>query len=517
MPEMNDLISSFAQKKEAVYSGGGEKAVAKQHQAGKLTARERISSLVDAGSFIEIDTFVEHRCENFDLKGKQIAADAVITGFGMIADKKVGIYSQDFTVMGGSLGEMHAKKIMKIQDLCLKMGIPIIGINDSGGARIQEAADALFGYGGIFFRNTRSSGSIPQISLIMGPCAGGAVYSPAITDFVIMVDQVAKMFITGPQVIKAVTGEDVSQEDLGGALVHNVKSGNAHFLAKNDEEALNICKRLFEYIPSNNLEFPKPIPLEALNLANYDDIASMIPADGKKGYNVKNVIQGIVDKNSFLEVHELYAPNIVTGFAHLCGMAVGIVANQPNQWAGSLDINASDKAARFIRFLDAFNIPIITLVDTPGFLPGTSQEYNGIIRHGAKLLYAYSEATVPKITTILRKAYGGAYIAMGSQHLGADFVFALPTAEIAVMGPEGAANIIFKKEIDQSENPEKTRTEKIELYKNQFANPYIAAARGYIEQVILPEELREILYKSLILCKNKSEPYPEKKHGNIPL
>jgi acetyl-CoA carboxylase carboxyltransferase component len=517
MSDIEALNQKYIEKRERVFAGGGDKAVEKQHQAKKLTARERINLLLDEGSFFEIDTFVEHRCDNFDLKGRAIPEDAVITGFGNISDKKVGVFSQDFTVMGGSLGEMHAKKIMKIQDLCLKMGIPMIGINDSGGARIQEAVDALFGYGGIFFRNTRSSGVIPQISIIMGPCAGGAVYSPAITDFVIMVDQVAKMFITGPQVIKAVTGEDVSQEELGGARVHNQRSGNAHFLAGNDEEALAICRKLFEYIPSNNTEFAKMLPFDTLSLENNFDIGKLIPADGKKGYNVKDIIKGIVDKESFLEVHELYAPNIVIGFAHLAGIPVGIVANQPNQWAGSLDINASDKAARFIRFLDAFNLPIITLVDTPGFLPGTAQEFNGIIRHGAKLLYAYSEAVVPKLTVILRKAYGGAYIAMGSQHLGADFVCALPTAEIAVMGPEGAANVIFKKEIDQSENPEIMRTEKIELYRDQFANPYVAASRGYIDQVILPEDIRSALYQALKVSKNKVEPYPDKKHGNIPL
>ncbi|HNW46091.1 MAG TPA: acyl-CoA carboxylase subunit beta [Thermotogota bacterium] len=517
MNDMDSLNQAFIEKRNAVYEGGGPKAVEKQHQAKKMTARERIHQLLDKGSFFEIDTFVQHRCVNFDLKDKTIPEDAVITGFGNIGDKKVGVFSQDFTVMGGSLGEMHAKKIMKIQDLCLKMGIPLIGINDSGGARIQEAVDALFGYGGIFFRNTRSSGVIPQISIIMGPCAGGAVYSPAITDFVIMVDQVAKMFITGPQVIKAVTGEDVSQEELGGAKVHNQKSGNAHFLAVNDEEALEICRRLFDYIPSNNTEFAKTIPLETVNLDNLADVGKMIPVDGKKGYDVKQVINGIVDRESFMEVHALYALNIVVGFARLGGIPIGVVANQPSQWAGSLDINASDKAARFIRFLDAFNLPIVTLVDTPGFLPGTAQEFNGIIRHGAKLLYAYSEAVVPKITVILRKAYGGAYIAMGSQHLGADFVCALPTGEIAVMGPEGAANIIFKKEIDQSENPEQLRTEKIEQYRAQFANPYVAASRGYIDQVISPDEMREAIYQNLTLAKNKVEPYPDKKHGNIPL
>jgi len=515
---MQELIKSFEEKSKKIEAGGGEKRIAKQHSSGKLTARERIALLLDDGSFIEFDKFVKHRCDNFGMEKKEMPADAVVTGVGTINGKKVAVFSQDFTVMGGSLGEMHAKKIMKMQDLAMKTGIPIIGINDSGGARIQEAVDALFGYGGIFYRNTRASGVIPQISIIMGPCAGGAVYSPAITDFVIMVDKNAKMFITGPQVIKAVTGEEVSQESLGGATVHNTKSGNAHFMAPSDEEALKLCRELVDYLPSNNMEQPELLEESmTLNVSNSRDVAEIIPSDMKRGYDVRDVIKSVVDHEHFFEVQSLYSPNIVIGFARVMGNTVGIVANQPKVWAGSLDINASDKGARFIRFLDAFNIPILTFVDTPGFLPGTNQEFNGIIRHGAKLLYAYSEATAPIITVILRKSYGGAYIAMGSQHLGADFVYALPSSEIAVMGPEGAANVIFRKDIEESQNPEATRKEKIEEYKDRFANPYQAASRGYIDSVINPADMRKIIYQSIEITRTKAENSPEKKHGNIPL
>jgi len=515
---MQELIKSFEEKSKKIEAGGGEKRIAKQHSSGKLTARERIALLLDDGSFIEFDKFVKHRCDNFGMEKKEMPADAVVTGVGTINGKKVAVFSQDFTVMGGSLGEMHAKKIMKMQDLAMKTGIPIIGINDSGGARIQEAVDALFGYGGIFYRNTRASGVIPQISIIMGPCAGGAVYSPAITDFVIMVDKNAKMFITGPQVIKAVTGEEVSQESLGGATVHNTKSGNAHFMAPSDEEALKLCRELVDYLPSNNMEQPELLEESmTLKVSNSRDVAEIIPSDMKRGYDVRDVIKSVVDHEHFFEVQSLYSPNIVIGFARVMGNTVGIVANQPKVWAGSLDINASDKGARFIRFLDAFNIPILTFVDTPGFLPGTNQEFNGIIRHGAKLLYAYSEATAPIITVILRKSYGGAYIAMGSQHLGADFVYALPSSEIAVMGPEGAANVIFRKDIEDSQNPEATRKEKIEEYKDRFANPYQAASRGYIDSVINPADMRKIIYQSIEITRTKAENSPEKKHGNIPL
>ncbi len=517
MSDIKSLIDDFNSREQKIRLGGGAKAIEKQHQKGKLTARERIEKLVDPATFFEIDSFVEHRCTNFDMQGKKAPSDGVVCGVGEVNGRRLAVFSQDFTVMGGSLGEMHAKKITKLQDLALKLGIPIVGINDSGGARIQEAVDALFGYGGIFFRNTRASGVIPQISMIMGPCAGGAVYSPAITDFVIMVDQVAKMFITGPQVIKAVTGEEVSQEDLGGARVHNQKSGNAHFLANDDAHALEICRLLLSYLPANNRQDPPMLEMEQIVLENSAAVEQIIPADSRKGYDVKDVIEAVVDPGSFLEVQPLFAPNIVIGFARVGGKSVGLVANQPKIWAGSLDIHASDKASRFIRFLDAFHLPIVTLVDTPGFLPGTSQEYGGIIRHGAKLLYAYSEATSPKITFVLRKAYGGAYIAMGSQHLGADLVFALPTAEIAVMGPEGAANVIFKKQIESASDPESERQAQIEGYRESFANPYLAASRGYIEQVIHPGDMRKKLVESLRLTVSKAESSPEKKHGNIPL
>ncbi|MBN2220451.1 MAG: methylmalonyl-CoA carboxyltransferase, partial [Kosmotogaceae bacterium] len=425
------------------------------------------------------------------------------------------VFSQDFTVQGGSLGEMHAKKIMKVQDMAMKLGIPIVGINDSGGARIQEGVDSLFGYGGIFHRNTLSSGVIPQITVICGPCAGGAVYSPAITDFIVMTDKHSQMFITGPQVIKAVTGEETSMEELGGALVHNTKSGNAHFLVHDDKGAMLLVRELLEYLPQNNAE--EPSKTESTVNDPVVELREIVPDNPKQSYDMKKVISLVVDDGKFLEVHEHYAKNMVIGFARVGGRSVGIVANQPSVFAGSLDINASDKAARFIRFLDAFNLPIITFVDTPGFLPGISQEHGGIIRHGAKLLYSYSEASVQKITLILRKAYGGAYIAMGSQHLGADIVYAWPGAEIAVMGPEGAANIIFKREIDASDQPEKTRQEKIAEYKDVFANPFVAAGRGYIESVIDPAYSRREIIRALEILDTKVEGRPSKKHGNIPL
>jgi len=511
----DNLLEDFREKDESLNYGGGKEKIEKQHGKGKLTARERIDLLLDEGSFEEIDKFVKHRSTYFGLDKKSFPYDGVVTGFGTINGEKVAVFSQDFTVQGGSLGEMHAKKIMKIQDLAMKYGIPVIGINDSGGARIQEAIDALYGYGGIFYRNTISSGVIPQITVIAGPCAGGAVYSPAITDFIIMVDKTSQMFITGPQVIKAVTGENVDKEKLGGALVHNSKSGVAHLIAKDDEHAMQLSRRLMSYIPQNNLD-PKPdVNFEEFDLN--ERIYDIVSPNPKKSYDVREVINEIFDKESFFEIQPHFAKNIVIGFSRLGGKSVGIVANQPNILAGSLDINASDKASRFIRFCDAFNIPVITFVDTPGFLPGVGQEHGGIIRHGAKLLYAYSEASVPKISVILRKSYGGAYIAMSSQHLGADFVFAWPTAEIAVMGPEGAANIIFAKDIKSSDNPELKRQEKIEEYKDRFANPYEAAARGYIEDIIDPIETRRKLMNALTMAENKAEAKPAKKHGNIPL
>lgn len=513
--ELNEKLEKFKKLDEKITLGGGKERIEKQHAQGKLTARERIELLCDPGSFEEIDKFVKHRSTFFGLDKKDFPADGVVTGIGEINGRKVAVFSQDFTVQGGSLGEMHAKKIMKIQDLAIKLGIPIIGINDSGGARIQEGVDSLYGYGGIFYRNTLASGVIPQITVIAGPCAGGAVYSPAITDFIIMVNQISQMFITGPQVIKAVTGEDIDKNGLGGAMIHHSKSGVAHFITETDSDAMQLVRKLISYIPQNNSEEPEIT--EPMSVSQVPELREIVPENPKQAYDVKKVIELVVDNGEFLEVHKHYAKNIVIGFARIAGRSVGIIANQPSVYAGVLDIDSSDKAARFIRFLDAFNIPIITFVDTPGFLPGISQEHGGIIRHGAKLLYAYSEATVPKITTIIRKAYGGAYIAMGSQHLGADMVFAWPGAEIAVMGPEGAANIIFRKEIQAAEDSEKVRKERIEEYKEMFANPYTAAARGYIEEVIDPADTRLKIARALEILDSKVEGRPTKKHGNIPL
>ena len=511
-----ELLENFREKKSKLELGGGQARIDKQHAQGKLTARERIELLVDEGSFEEIDKFVKHRSTYLGLDKKTFPYDGVVTGFGTIKGKKVAVFSQDFTVQGGSLGEMHAKKIIKLQDLAMKFGVPVIGINDSAGARIQEAVDSLYGYGGIFYRNTLASGVIPQITVIAGPCAGGAVYSPAITDFIIMVEKTSQMFITGPNVIKAVTGEDVSKEGLGGAMVHNSKSGVAHLIAKNDEEAMEMTKKLMSYIPSNNLD-----PVEVTEFdENYnlnEKIYDIVSPNPKKAYDVRDIIKMTFDPETFFEIQPHFAKNMITGFARMGGKSVGIIANQPKVMAGALDIDASDKASRFIRFCDAFNIPVITFVDTPGFLPGVSQEHGGIIRHGAKLLYAYSEATVPMITIILRKSYGGAYIAMASQHLGADFVFAWPISEIAVMGAEGAANVIFAKEIKNSENPEQIRKQRIEEYKEQFNNPYEAAGRGYIEDVIDPIDTRNVIMNSLFIAESKAEARPAKKHGNIPL
>ncbi len=510
-----DKNKDLLQRREIIRAGGGSERIKKQHEEGKLTARERIDLLVDEGTFFEVDDHIRHRSTYFGLDQKYFPADGVVTGIGKVNGREVAIFSQDFTVQGGSVGEMHAKKIVKIQDLAMKMGIPLIGINDSGGARIQEGVDALYGYGEIFYRNTLASGVIPQITVIAGPCAGGAVYSPAITDFVIMVDKTSKMFITGPEVIKAVTGEDVTQENLGGAEIHNSKSGVAHFIAKDDKDAMDIVKKILSYLPSNNMEMPSitsPVDLpvdEALN--------SIIPESSNKPYDMIEIINRIVDPGTFLEVHQKFARSMITGFARINGRVVGIVANQPKVLAGVLDIDSSDKAARFIRFLDAFNIPVLTFADTPGFLPGTSQEYGGIIRHGAKLLFAYSEASVPKITVITRRDYGGAYIAMGSKHLGADLVMAWPTAEIAVMGADGAANVIFRNEIKNSPDPEKTRSEKIKEYAETFSNPYVAASRGYVDTVILPSETREKIIRALEILSSKVEGKPAKKHGNIPL
>jgi acetyl-CoA carboxylase carboxyltransferase component len=513
---MEEQLRELTERLQAAGSGGGEERVARQHGQHKLTAWERISRLTDEGSFMEFDQFVKCRSCGFGLEKQAIPRDGVLTGVAKVNGRRVALYSQDFTVLGGSLGEMHALKIVKIMDLAMKLGIPFIGLNDSGGARIQEGIDSLYGYGEIFYRNTRASGVIPQIAVNLGPTAGGAVYSPAIMDFVVMSEQ-ATMYITGPSVVKAVMGEEVSHEGLGGGVVHNQKSGVAHFLAADDEEALGTVRRLLAYIPDNNLQQP---PLAASSdPADRSDpgLRDLLPADQAKSYDVHELIARIVDGGEFLEVQRHFAQNIVVGFARIAGRSVGLVANQAKHLAGVLDINSADKAARFIRFCDAFNIPLITFTDCPGYLPGIHQEHGGLIRHGAKLLYAYSEAIVPKVTVILRKAYGGAYIAMCSRHLGADVVFAYPTAEIAVMGAEGAAEIIFKKEITGASDQAAMREQKIREYREQFYNPYRAAERGFVDAVIDPAETRPRLASALELLRSKSESCPEKRHGNIPL
>lgn len=512
-----DKLNQLQSRRNAIALGGGEEKIKKQHDAKKLTARERILALMDEGSFIEVDAFVTHRCNEFNMANTEAPGEGVVTGYGTVDGRLVYVYAQDFTVIGGSLGEMHAKKICKIMDMALKMGAPVIAMNDSGGARIQEGVNALAGFGDIFYRNTKCSGVIPQISVIMGPCAGGAVYSPALTDFIFMVENTSQMFITGPQVIKAVTGEDVTLEDLGGAKAQAEKSGVAHFTSVSDEECITKIKRLLSFLPSNNLEgAPVDAPSDDINRIS-EKLTTIVPDDANKAYDVKAVIAEIVDNADFMEVMENYAKNIVIGFAKMNGQTVGIVANQPMDKAGALDVNASDKAARFIRFCDCFNIPLVTFTDVPGFLPGVSEEHNGIIRHGAKILYAYSEATVPKINVIIRKAYGGAYIAMSSKHLGADMVMAWPTAEIAVMGPEGAANIIFKDDIKNSADPISERKAKIEEYREKFANPYEAAKFGYIDDVIEPDSTRPRIIAALEMLASKRENSPSKKHGNIPM
>jgi len=509
-----NIIEELRQRREKIKKGGGEKAIQKQTAMGKLTARDRIESIVDKGSFHEYDMFVEHDVKDFDMDKKQLSGDGVITGTGTIYGEPICIYAQDFTVAGGSLGHMHAKKITKIMDHALKMRVPLIGINDSGGARIQEGVNSLAGYGEIFFRNTLASGVIPQLSVILGPCAGGAVYSPALTDFVFVVENISKMFITGPQVIRTVLGEDISMEDLGGARVHSEISGNAHFYALSEEDCFEQIKKLLTFIPWSNCRksrnFPSKEPKKKY------EIGKIVPHDPKEPYDVRDVIKALVDSSDFFEIMELFAPNIVIGFGRIDGETVGFVANQPMYLAGVLDCDSSDKAARFVRYCDAFNIPIVTLEDIPGYLPGVDQEHMGVIRHGAKLLYAYSEATVPKITVILRKAYGGGYIAMNSRHLRADFMFAWPTAEIAVMGPEGAANIIFRKEIANAQDPEKFRKQKVKEYKGKFANPYVAAAKGYIDSVIEPEETRKFLKHFINVSSRKKVGMPRKKHGIPP-
>ena len=507
-------IEELRELKAVAEKGGGDKAIEKQIAMGKMTARDRILSLLDPNSFHEYDLFVEHEERNFGMDKKVLPGDGVVTGIGTIHGNPVCIYAQDFTVMGGSLGLKHARKITKIMDHALKMKVPCIGINDSGGARIQEGIGALAGYGEIFYRNTMASGVIPQISVILGPCAGGAVYSPALTDFVFVVDNISKMFITGPQVIESVLGEKITQEELGGARVHAEKTGNAHFFAESEQECLDQIRELMRYLPSSNSHRAENI--DTVEPAISKKIEEIIPSDPKQPYDVRDIIKAIVDDSKFFEVQELFAPNIVIGFSRLNGETVGIVANQPLYLAGVLDCDSADKAARFIRYCDAFNIPIITLEDMPGYLPGVDQEHAGVIRHGAKMLYAYSEATVPKITVILRKAYGGGYIAMNSRHLGADFVFALPSAEIAVMGPEGAANIIFAKEIKEAEDQAAMRAEKVVEYTRKFANPYVAASKGYIDAVIEPKETRDLLIHTLAVSKEKEDYRPAKKHGIPP-
>lgn len=512
-----DKLNQLQNRRAAIACGGGDEKIKKQHASGKLTARERILALMDEGSFVEVDAFVEHRCNEFGMAEVSAPGEGVVTGYGTVDGRLVYVYAQDFTVIGGSLGEMHAKKICKIMDMALKMGAPIIGMNDSGGARIQEGINALAGFGEIFYRNTKCSGVIPQISVIMGPCAGGAVYSPALTDFVFMVEKTSQMFITGPQVIKAVTGEEVTLEELGGADAQAEKSGVAHFTSANDGECIKKIRKLLSYLPSNNLDgAPIDAATDEINRLS-EKLTTIVPDDPNKAYDMKAVIAEIVDNGDFFEVMEKYAKNIVIGFAKMNGQTVGIVANQPSQMAGSLDVDAADKAARFIRFCDSFNIALITLTDVPGYLPGVSQEHNGIIRHGAKLLYAYSEATVPKINVIVRKAYGGAYIAMSSKHLGADAVMAWPTAEIAVMGPEGAANIIFKDDIKNSNDPAVTRQEKIQEYREKLANPYEAAKYGYVDDIIEPDSTRPRIIAALEMLASKRESAPAKKHGNIPV
>ncbi len=510
-------IEKLLEKEAAVRQMGGEKAVQKQHDGGKLTARERIDLLFDAGTFREIDMFVHHRCDNFGMEKIDIPSDGVVTGHGLVNGRPVFAFAQDFTARGGSLGEMHAAKICKVMDMALKSGVPLVGINDSGGARIQEGVDALKGYGDIFFRNSRSSGVIPQIASIMGPCAGGAVYSPAMADFVFMVKNTSFMFITGPEVIKAVTGEETTQEELGGAMAHNTKSGNAHFACESDADAIDQIKILLSYLPSNNMEEPPLLPTNDPPHRQCPELDTIIPDDPKFSYDMRDVIHSIVDDGIFFEPHHYYAQNIIVGFARLNGRVVGIVADQPQILAGCLDIDASDKATRFIRTCDAFNIPLLTLVDVPGYLPGTHQEWNGIIRHGAKLLWCYSEATVPKLTVVTRKDYGGSYIAMSSRHLGADMVFAWPMAEIAVMGAQGAANIIFRKEIADAEDKVAKRAEMIKIYEDEFNNPYQAASRGYVDAVIKPSDTRARLIDALEILCTKSEALPPKKHGNIPM
>jgi acetyl-CoA carboxylase carboxyltransferase component len=513
----HDRINELREKREQAMIGGGPDRIDAQHKKGKLTARERLDLLLDPGTFKELDVFVTHRTSDFGMDEKKFPGDGVVTGYGKVDGRLVYVFSQDFTVFGGSLGEMFAEKVVKVMDLAMRNGAPFIGLNDSGGARIQEGVLSLGGYAEIFFRNVLASGVIPQISAIMGPCAGGAVYSPAMTDFIMMVKGTSHMFITGPEVIKAVTGEEVTFEQLGGAMSHNQKSGVAHFAAENEEHCIEMIKTLLSYLPSNNLDDPPRIETgDDINRMD-DELASIVPEESDQPYDIKDIVLRVVDNGEFLEVHEHWAKNIVVGFARLNGYAIGVVGNQPKVLAGTLDIDSSTKGGRFVRFCDAFNIPLLTFVDVPGFLPGTAQEYGGIIRNGSKLLYAYCEATVPKMTVITRKAYGGAYDVMCSKHIRADINFAWPSAELAVMGPDGAVNIIFRKEIQASDDPRKKAEELVKEYKEKFANPYIAAQMGYIDDIIEPQETRPKLIDALHTLLSKRETRPAKKHGNIPL
>ncbi len=515
--ERQTQIDELRQMREEARLGGGQERIDRQHAKGKMTARERVEKLLDPGSFREMDMFVTHRAVGFDVEKRRYLGDSVVTGWGTIEGRQVYVFSQDFTVFGGSLSEAHAEKVCKVMDLAMKNGVPVIGLNDSGGARIQEGVVSLAGYAHIFLRNVLASGVVPQISAIMGPCAGGAVYSPAMTDFILMTKETSHMFITGPQVIKEVTREEVSFEELGGAMTHASKSGVAHFAAEDEEHCLGLIRQLLSYVPQNNLEDPPFVPTDDPDDRMDEELKTIVPDSPNKPYDVKDVIGHVVDGGQFLEVHDHWAQNIVVGFARLGGRSVGIVANQPAMLAGVLDIDASRKGARFVRFCDAFNIPLVTLVDVPGFLPGVDQEHNGIILNGAKLLWAYCEATVPKITIITRKAYGGAYDVMSSKHIRGDISYAWPSAEIAVMGPKGAVNIIFRKQIAAAEDPQAERERLVEEYREQFANPYVAAGRGYVDDVIEPQQTRPRLIEALEMLQNKRDTNPPKKHGNMPV
>jgi acetyl-CoA/propionyl-CoA carboxylase carboxyl transferase subunit len=514
---MDERIEELREKRERACLGGGEDRIEKQHDRGKMTARERIDYFLDDGTFSEFDQFRTHRTHKFGMEEEQLPGDGVVTGYGEVNGRTVFVFAHDFTVFGGSLGEVFAEKVTKVMDKAVEVGAPVVGLNDSAGARIQEGVASLGGFGEIFRQNTEASGVVPQISAIMGPCAGGAVYSPALTDFTFMVKDTSHMFITGPDVIKTVTGEEVTFEELGGAVTHTSTSGVAHFATEDEEEALDKIRRLLSYLPQNNVEDPPRVePWDDPERAD-EELNRIVPDQPRKPYDMGAVIESVVDEGSFFEVHENFAQNIVVGFGRLDGRAVGIVANQPRVNAGTLDIEASEKAARFVRTCDSFNVPIVTFVDVPGFMPGTDQEHNGIIRHGAKLLYAYSEATVPLLTVITRKAYGGAYDVMASKHLGADVNYAWPTAEIAVMGPQGAVNILYREELEAADDPDERRDELIEEYREEFANPYTAADRGFIDDVIEPPETRARLVDDLEMLTSKRTSLPDKKHGNIPL